>query len=102
MARAVRGSRSFDTGSWELPEEQATFAPMGDGLAGERLRDNVLPGAEETFELSKTAVEAGESNYLTLLTAQRTLVNTRLRILDALGEARRAAAEIDGLLVTLP
>lgn len=68
----------------------------------ERLRDNVLPGAEETFELSKTAFEAGESNYLTLLTAQRTLVNTRLRILDALGEARQAAAQIDGLLVTLP
>ncbi|MDA9859581.1 TolC family protein, partial [Rubripirellula sp.] len=68
----------------------------------ERLRDNVLPGAEETFELSKTAFDAGESNYLTLLTAQRTLVNTQLRILDALDQTRQASAEIDGFLVTLP
>jgi cobalt-zinc-cadmium efflux system outer membrane protein len=68
----------------------------------ERLRDNVLPGAEETFELSKAAFDAGESNYLTLLTAQRTLVNTKLRILDALDQTRQASAEIDGLLVTLP
>ncbi|MCP4889236.1 MAG: TolC family protein [Planctomycetaceae bacterium] len=68
----------------------------------ERLRDNVLPGAEETFELSKTAFGAGESNYLTLLTAQRTLVNTQLRILDALDQTRQASAEIDGFLVTLP
>lgn len=68
----------------------------------ERLRDNVLPGAEETFELSKTAFDAGESNYLTLLTTQRTLVTTQLQLLDALGQARQAAAEIDGMLVTLP
>jgi hypothetical protein len=37
-----------------------------------------------------------------LLTSQRTLVNTQLRILDALDQTRQASAEIDGFLVTLP
>ncbi len=70
-------------------------------LRHQRLRDQVLPNAVETYELSRAAFDAGESNYLQLLTSQRTLFATELRILDALGEAKEAAAEIDGLLVTV-
>lgn len=66
-----------------------------------RLRTQLLPNAEETFELSRVAFDAGESNYLELLTAQRTLVTTELRILTALEQAKQASAEIDGLLVTV-
>jgi cobalt-zinc-cadmium efflux system outer membrane protein len=67
----------------------------------ERLRDLVLPSADETFQLSISAVEAGESSYLQLLTAQRTLFTTQLSALDALSQALQANAEIEGMLVTL-
>ncbi|KLU05518.1 Heavy metal RND efflux outer membrane protein, CzcC family [Rhodopirellula islandica] len=66
-----------------------------------RLNANVLPISEETYQLSQRAFEAGETDYLQLLTVQRTLFNTRLSVLEAAAQARQAAAEIEGLLVTL-
>lgn len=66
----------------------------------ERLQQSVIPTSEETFELSLEAFRLGEIDYLQLLTAQRTLFNTRLSILDAAAQAKQAAAEIEGLLVT--
>ena len=67
----------------------------------EQISRRVLPRAEETFELSRQAFEAGETDFLQLLTAQRTLFATRLSILDAAATARKANAEIEGLLVPL-
>ncbi|WDQ14781.1 TolC family protein [Rhodopirellula sp. P2] len=66
-----------------------------------RLNTSVLPISEETYQLSQRAFEAGETDYLQLLTVQRTLFNTRLSVLEAAAQARQAAAEIEGLLVTL-
>ncbi|MFK8112200.1 MAG: TolC family protein [Rubripirellula sp.] len=66
----------------------------------QRLDNHVLPMAQETLELSRQAFEAGESTFLELLTAQRTLFTTRLSSLEALGQAREALAEIEGLLVS--
>lgn len=66
-----------------------------------RLNDSVLPTSEETYSLSQRAFQAGETDYLQLLTIQRTLFNTRLSVLEAAAEARLAAAEIEGLLVTI-
>lgn len=65
----------------------------------EVMRDAILPRAEETMELSRKAFEVGESSFLELLTSQQTLSQTRLNLLDAIEQARTAAAEIDGLLV---
>lgn len=67
-----------------------------------RLQQEVLPRSERTFQLSQQAFRAGETDYLPLLTAQRTLFTTRLSVLDAARETQIAAAQIDGLLVTLP
>lgn len=67
----------------------------------QRLSEKIIPDAEETFELSQEAFEAGESSYLQLLASQRTLINTRLQALEAIGEARQTMAEIEGMLVTL-
>ena len=64
-----------------------------------RLEDEILPIAEETYELSREAFDAGESDYLQLLTAQRTLFTTRVTLLDASASARLAAARVEGLLV---
>ena len=67
----------------------------------QRLQKSVVPTSEETYELSLEAFNAGETSFLQLLTAQRTLFTTRLNVLDAAGQAKQAAAEIEGLLVTL-
>ncbi|WP_413430788.1 TolC family protein [Crateriforma spongiae] len=66
-----------------------------------RLSSQVLADAEETFELSRQAFQAGETNFLQLLTAQRTLFAARLNVLDAAKQAHVAAAAIDGLLVSV-
>ncbi|MEO1619209.1 MAG: TolC family protein [Planctomycetota bacterium] len=67
----------------------------------ERLQKSVVPTSEETYKLSLEAFDIGETSFLQLLTAQRTLFTTRLNVLDAAGQAKQAAAEIEGLLVTL-
>lgn len=66
-----------------------------------RLTESVIPNAQETYELASQAFEVGETDYLQLLTAQRTLFDTQLSILDAIGTAKQTAAEIDALLVRL-
>jgi cobalt-zinc-cadmium efflux system outer membrane protein len=66
----------------------------------ERINNNVLTNAQETYELSRMAFNAGETDYLQLLTAQRTLFRTQLSALDSAAQAKRAIAEIEGLLVT--
>ena len=60
-----------------------------------------MPNAEETYRLSHQSFDAGETDFLQLLTAQRTLFTTRLSVLDAFGQAKLSLAEIEGLLVTL-
>ena len=65
------------------------------------LEQTVIPRAEETLRLSRIAFEGGETNFLSLLTIQRTLSQTRLSVLNAIEQASTAAAEIDGLLVNI-
>ena len=67
----------------------------------EKLVSRIVPNAEETYRLSQQAFAAGESDFLQLLTVQRTLFTTRLSALDAFGQAKQALAEIEGLLITL-
>jgi cobalt-zinc-cadmium efflux system outer membrane protein len=65
----------------------------------QRYRDVIVPKADETLQLVTTGYQAGELDYLILLTAQRTLFQTRLAELDALGELWAARAQIEGLLL---
>lgn len=66
----------------------------------ERVTSNVLPNAKETLQLAQEAFDVGETDYLQLLTAQRTLFNTQLSVLDSATQAKQALAEIEGLLVS--
>ncbi|WP_164104275.1 TolC family protein [Candidatus Laterigemmans baculatus] len=68
-------------------------------LRAKRLEQEILPRAEETLELSRTAFEVGETSYLQLLTAQRSLFQSQLEMLAAVEQARQAAAMIDGFLL---
>lgn len=66
----------------------------------DRYRTKILPAAEEALSLTRQRYQAGESDYLNLLTAQRTYSQTRLNYLSAVGELRSAEAEINGLLLS--
>jgi cobalt-zinc-cadmium efflux system outer membrane protein len=64
-----------------------------------RYQDRVLPAAQESLELTRKMYEAGELNYVGLLTVQRTFSQTHLSYLDALRSLRVAEVEIEGLLL---
>ncbi|RIK83755.1 MAG: hypothetical protein DCC68_02935 [Planctomycetota bacterium] len=59
----------------------------------------ILPDAKEALDLVEVGYRNGEFGYLTLLTTQRTYVETHLSFLDALRELREAAAIIDAMLL---
>lgn len=63
-------------------------------------RENILPAAQESLDLSRQLYQAGETGFLNLLTAQRTYSQTNLAYLDALRDLRTASAEIEGLLLS--
>lgn len=65
----------------------------------ERYRDQILPQAKETLELTEKGYRAGEMDFLTLLTAQRTYFQTNLNYLNALRQYWNSSSEIDGLLL---
>lgn len=65
----------------------------------ERYRQRILPVAQESLELTRRAYQAGETSYVTFLTAQRTFSQTNLAYLDSLRELRLAETEIEGLLL---
>lgn len=65
-----------------------------------RYEARILPAAQESLDINRRMYAAGETGYITLLTAQRTYSQTQLNYLDALRELRAAEAEIDGLLLS--
>ena len=65
-----------------------------------RYQETILPTARESLELTRQAYTAGETNYTTLLTAQRTFSQTQLNYLEALSDLRLAETQIDGLLLS--
>ncbi len=67
-------------------------------LEAETLAREVLPGAQSAFEAATRGFELGKFSFLEALDAQRTLFQARAQHLKALGEAHRAAAELDRLI----
>jgi cobalt-zinc-cadmium efflux system outer membrane protein len=66
----------------------------------DRYRSNILPAAEETLAVARKLYEAGESNYLALLTAQRSYFQVNLSYLESVLALRTAESEIDGFLLS--
>ena len=62
------------------------------------LRQDVLPGAKSAYDAATIGFENGKFNFLEVLDAQRTYFTAKSQYLKALGEAHRAAAEVDRLL----
>jgi outer membrane protein, heavy metal efflux system len=65
-----------------------------------RYRETILPAAEESLQLTRQMYQAGETNYLGLLTAQRTFSQTHRNYLDAVLRLRISEVQIEGLLLS--
>jgi cobalt-zinc-cadmium efflux system outer membrane protein len=84
---------------------QNRLAPVFEAFANarnqvSRYRDTILPAAEESLTLTRQMYQAGEANYLGLLTAQRTFAQTNRNYLDSVLQLRIAEVEIEGLLLS--
>lgn len=66
----------------------------------ERYETTILPKTTESMDLIQEAQEAGEFNFLRVLTARRAFFDANLEYLAALTDLAKANAEIDGLLLT--
>lgn len=64
----------------------------------EMLRKEMLPGAQQAYELAIKGFEYGKFNFMDVLDAQRSLLQARAQYLRSLSEAQRAAADIEGYI----
>ena len=62
------------------------------------LQQDVLPGARSAYDAVVIGFENGKFNFLEVLDSQRTYFTAKSQYLKALGEAHRAAADVDRLL----
>jgi outer membrane protein, heavy metal efflux system len=65
-----------------------------------RYRQSIIPKAERSLRLVSGAYDLGQVEYLTLLIAQQTYVQTTLANVDSLRELQTAAAVIEGQLLS--
>jgi cobalt-zinc-cadmium efflux system outer membrane protein len=65
----------------------------------DRYRNEILPRSQRSIDLVTRGYEAGEVDYLMLLTSQQTYVRVNLAYIAALAELRRAATLIEGKLL---
>ncbi|MDM4015099.1 TolC family protein [Roseiconus lacunae] len=61
---------------------------------------SILPKADETLKLMQQARDAGEFDFLRVLTARRAYFDANLKYVTAMGQLAQANAKIDGLLLT--
>ncbi|MFZ6719722.1 TolC family protein [Undibacterium sp. Ji49W] len=61
----------------------------------ELLKKEVLPGAQNAFDIAIKGFEYGKFNFMDVLDAQRSLLQAKAQYLRSLSEAQRAAADIE-------
>ena len=60
----------------------------------------MLPRAQESLELLESARQAGEIDFLRVLTARQMLFDLQQNLIAAKGQLSQVDAEINGLLLT--
>ncbi len=65
-----------------------------------RFRDQLLPKAEKTLELTRQAYQSGKSDYLRLLDAQQVVVQSHISYIRTLEQLQSAAALLNELSQT--
>lgn len=95
-------SQNIDRVALDLKNRLATtFREYANARAqAETYANEILPRAKQTFDLVQRGYSLGEVGYLDSLTAQKTLMQTNLAYLDALGSLWQSYMKIDGLLLT--
>lgn len=98
----IRTSREVDRLRLEQQRRMATrWQQFADArIQVRQYRSEVLPTVSETLKLTRAAYEAGEADYLRLLTAQRSYTETYREYVTALGAAWQEAVQLNGLLLT--
>jgi cobalt-zinc-cadmium efflux system outer membrane protein len=66
----------------------------------EQYSANILPNAKESLQLVRSSYQNGETNYQSVLLAQRTFFQASLAYLDSLSQLRASAVSLEGLLLT--
>ena len=66
----------------------------------EQYQRQILPKSRETLALMKEAQDAGEFDFLRVLTVRRAYFDANVRYVTALGELAQANAKLDGLLLS--
>jgi len=62
------------------------------------LQEVILPTAKKAYEATERSFKEGKSDYLDMLDAQRTLVETQSSHIEALAEYHQARAEVEALV----
>jgi cobalt-zinc-cadmium efflux system outer membrane protein len=81
----------------ELAEVFALYATALNQVTN--YRDNILPKAAENLDLARRGYEAGEFDFVQVLTVQRTFAEKNSIYLDSLGRMWASKLAIDGLLL---
>ncbi|MEN6451393.1 MAG: TolC family protein [Thermoguttaceae bacterium] len=68
--------------------------------AVEKYAGEILPNAQRSLDLVTSGYRQGETNYLTLLTAQRTFFQVNLSYVEAIRDLRLATVAIEGNLLS--
>jgi outer membrane protein, heavy metal efflux system len=66
----------------------------------QRYREQILPRAQQSWDLVGEGYRQGQVDFLALLTSQRTYIRVNLMYVGALAELRRAVTLIDGMLLS--
>ncbi len=64
------------------------------------LNEQILPRVQQTLDLTRQTYEAGEVNFVALLTVQRTYTQNKLAYLEALATVRRSEVDLRGMLLS--
>ncbi|MGC3972479.1 MAG: TolC family protein [Pirellulales bacterium] len=103
--RAARSDTARATAALQRTENdlsQQTALTLGTYIAaGERAKvyqERILPKAQEVFRVNRSLFEQGQTDFLRLLQAQRTLIEADLGYVEAQEARWTSAAEIAGLL----
>lgn len=81
----------------QLAEALSTYSAAK--ARAEKFSRLIIPKARKTLELAQKAYQGGQFEYLRVLEAQKSFVETRLQYLESLTEAWNAASTISGLLL---
>jgi cobalt-zinc-cadmium efflux system outer membrane protein len=100
QADTVRASAGLQRVENELSQQAA--AALGEYASADVraaiYHENILPKARDVFQVNRSLFEQGQTDFLRLLQAQRTLIEADLGYIDAQEARWIAAARIAGLL----